>query len=81
MPKNLGNVEGLKKLDLSGIAIEELPLSIEGLVNLTLLILTDCEKLVYLPSTISCLKLLESLELSGCSKFEYLPENLGSVEA
>ena len=64
---------------MSGTAIEELPLSIEGLVNLTLLTLADCEKLVYLPSTISSLKSLESLELSGCSKFEYLPENLGSI--
>ena len=56
-----------------------MPLSIEGLVNLTLLTLAYCEKLVYLPSTISSLKLLESLELSGCSEFEYLLENLGSV--
>ena len=40
LPKNLGNVEGLKKLDLSG-TIEELPSSIEGLINLTLLTLAD----------------------------------------
>ena len=29
LPENLGNAEGLEKLDLSGIAIKELPSSIE----------------------------------------------------
>ena len=32
--ENLGNVKGLKKLDLSGTAIKELPSSIEHLTSL-----------------------------------------------
>ena len=51
LPKNPWIIEDLERLDLSRTAIEELPLSIEGLVNLTLLTLADCEKLVYLPIT------------------------------
>ncbi|XP_030926146.1 disease resistance-like protein DSC1 [Quercus lobata] len=80
LPENLGNVEGLEKLDLSGTAIKELPSSIEHLTSLTLLSLKNCKNLVCLPSTICCLKLLNSLDLSGCSKFDRLPENLGNVE-
>ena len=80
LPENLGNVEGLEKLDLSGTAIKELPSSIEHLTSLTLLSLKNCKNLVCLPSTICCLKLLNSLDLSGCSKFDSLPENLGNVE-
>nr|XP_023878374.1 TMV resistance protein N-like [Quercus suber] len=81
LPENLWIIEGLEKLDLSRIAIEELPSSIERLTSLTLLTLKGCKNLVCLPSTICSLKLLESLDLSGCSKFDNLPENLGNVEA
>ena len=38
LPENLGNLKGLKELYLSGTAIKELPLSIEGLTALTSLI-------------------------------------------
>ena len=34
LPKNLGNVKGLKRLDLRGTTIKELPLSIECLTSL-----------------------------------------------
>ncbi|XP_030971320.1 TMV resistance protein N-like isoform X2 [Quercus lobata] len=78
--ENLGNVEGLYKLDLSGTVIKELPSSIEYSTNLNFLILKDCKNLVRLPNTICSLKLLNYLDLSGCSKFDNLPENLGNVE-
>ncbi|XP_030927760.1 TMV resistance protein N-like [Quercus lobata] len=80
LPESLGNVKGLKKLDLSGTAITELPSSIEHLTSLTLLSLKDCKTLVCLPSTICSLKSLESLDLSRCSKFDNLPKNPGNVE-
>ncbi|XP_050242459.1 disease resistance protein RUN1-like [Quercus robur] len=80
LPENLGNVEGLEKLDLSGMAIKELPSSIEHLTSLTLLSRKNCKNLVCFPSTICCLKLLNSLDLSGCLKFDSLLENLGNVE-
>ncbi|KAK9987250.1 hypothetical protein SO802_032201 [Lithocarpus litseifolius] len=78
--ENLGNAEGLEKLDLSGTAIKELPSLIEHLTSLTLLSLKNCKYIVCLPSTICCLKLLNSLDLFGCSKFDSLLENLGNVE-
>ena len=55
-PENLGNFKGLKMLFLSGIAIKELPSSIEGLTTLTFLILEDCKNLECLPSAICSLK-------------------------
>ena len=78
--ENLGNVEGLEKLDLSGTAIKELPSSIEHLTNLTVLTLKDCKNLVRLLNAIWSLKLGNSLDLSGCSKFDNLLENLGNVK-
>ncbi|GMY19743.1 TMV resistance protein N-like [Fagus crenata] len=78
--ENIGNVDGLKELYLSGTAIKELPASVERFTCLTYLTLSDCKNLVCLPSTICSLKLLKSLDLSRCSKFENLPENLGDVE-
>ena len=80
LQENLGNVEGLEKLDLSVIAIKELPSSIERLTNLTVLTLKDCKNLMRLPNAIWSLKLGNSLDLSGCSKFDNLPENLGNAE-
>ncbi|XP_050257401.1 disease resistance protein RPV1-like isoform X23 [Quercus robur] len=78
--ENLGNLNGLKNLHLSGTAIKELPSSIDGLTTLTSLTLWSCRNLVCLPNTICCLISLECLEISGCSSFEYLPENLGNVK-
>ena len=78
--ENLGNVEGLEKLDLSRTAIKELPSSIERLTNLTVLTLKDCKNLMHLPNAIWSLKLGNSLDLSGCSKFYNLLENLENVE-
>ena len=80
LPKNLGNVEGLKVLNLSETCIKELPSSIERLTSLTSLTLRDCKNLVCLPNIICSVKLLECLDLFGCSKVENLPENLGNVE-
>ena len=80
LPKNLGNVKGLKEIDLSGTAIKKLPSSIEGLTSLTLLTLKYCTNLVCLPSTICSLKSLECIDLYGCSNFDNLPENLGNIK-
>ena len=80
LPKNLGNLKGLKRLSLSGTTIKELPSSIEGLTALTLLTLNDCKNLVCLPSTICSLHLLECLDLCVCSNCDNLPENLGNFK-
>ena len=78
--ENLGNLKGLKELDLSGTAIKEFSSSIEGLTTITLLTLEDCKNLVPLPSTICSLNWLERLCLCGCSNFDNLLENLGNLK-
>ena len=63
LPENLGILNGLKKVSLSGTTLKELPSSIEGLTALTLLIFKVCKNLV-------CL-LLGSKDL-GCYVFRTL---------
>ncbi|KAK9984835.1 hypothetical protein SO802_034360 [Lithocarpus litseifolius] len=79
LPKDLGNIINLKELNLSGTAIKELPSSVEFLIGLTSLDLTNCKKFVLLPSTICSLKSLEVISLFGCSKFDKLPKDLGNI--
>ena len=78
--EDLGNITSLKVIDLSATAIKELPSSIEFLIGLTSLDLTDCKNFVLLPSTICSLKSLYKIYLSGCSKFVNLLENLENLK-
>ncbi|KAL0009632.1 hypothetical protein SO802_011134 [Lithocarpus litseifolius] len=80
LPENLWIIKGLEILDLSKADIEELPSSIERLIDLTSLTLRYCENLVSLPNIICNLKLLKSLDLFGCLKFRNLPKNIGNVK-
>ncbi|XP_050260408.1 disease resistance protein RPV1-like isoform X2 [Quercus robur] len=80
LPENLWMIKDLRKLDLSGTAIEGLPSSIECLTSLTVLTLRYCTNLVHLPSTICSLKLLNSLDLYGCLKFVNFPKNIGNMK-
>ena len=59
LPENLENLNGLKKLYLSGTTVKKLPSSIECLMALALLTLKVCKNLVCLPKAICSLKLLE----------------------
>ncbi|XP_023918694.2 disease resistance protein RPV1-like, partial [Quercus suber] len=80
LSENLGNLKGLYYLDLSGTAIKEVSLSIEGLTTLNSLTLKDCKNLVCLPSTICSLSSLHRLDLCGCSNFDNLSKNLGNLK-
>ncbi|GMY19730.1 TMV resistance protein N-like [Fagus crenata] len=80
LPENLGNFEVLEELYLDGTSIKELPSSVERLISLTSLDLTDCENCVFPSSIICSLKSLKYLNLSGCSKFDDLLKNLGNVK-
>ena len=77
LPENLGNLKGLEKLHLSGTNIKELPSSIECLMHLTSLTLSNCHKLVSLPNTTCGFEFLGALDFSTCSRFKNLPENHG----
>ncbi|KAL4628703.1 hypothetical protein ACB092_05G258900 [Castanea dentata] len=80
LPEDLGNIVSLEKLILGGTVIQELPSSVEFLISLWSLDLTDCKNFVFLPSTICNLKSLSHIYLCGCSKFVNLPKNLGNLK-
>ncbi|KAL0006306.1 hypothetical protein SO802_013867 [Lithocarpus litseifolius] len=79
LPTNLGNLECLENLEVIGIAIRELPSSVERLTSLTSLNLSDCKDLLSLPDTICSVTNLKALTLSGCSSLDRLPKKLGNL--
>ena len=70
-PKGL---ENLRKLQLDGTAIQELPSSIRNLKGLQYLNLAYCSNLLSLPETICHLKSLAFLSCQGCSQLKSFPE-------
>ncbi|PPS10623.1 hypothetical protein GOBAR_AA10009 [Gossypium barbadense] len=78
---SIGEVSpNVTKLCLEGIAIEELPSSIECLTNLRVFYLWGCRRLKSLPSSIHKLKSLEYFDLQGCSRLEIFPEIMDTME-
>ena len=73
-PKFTGIMKSLSKLILCRTAIKKVPsLSIECLTSLTILDLSSCTNLKYLPSNMHKLRSLKKLVLFFCSKLKYLP--------
>ena len=70
-PKGL---ENLRKLQLGGTTIQELPSSIRNLKGLQNLDLAYCSNLLSLPETICHLKSLAFLSCQGCSQLKSFPE-------
>ena len=70
-PKGL---ENLRKLQLDGTAIQELPSSIRNLKGLQYLNLAYYSSLLSLPETICHLKSLAFLSCQGCSQLKSFPE-------
>ncbi|XP_018729214.2 TMV resistance protein N-like [Eucalyptus grandis] len=67
-------LESLKELRLEGIAIKELPISIENLIALERMHLHECKNLLNLPSSIYKLQNLESLEVQNCPNLIEFPK-------
>ena len=65
---SVGSLKCLLELNLDGTSIEELPLTIKDLTNLTLLSLQNCKKNLSFASV--CLPSLEILILKGCNKVQ-----------
>ncbi|KAL8128282.1 hypothetical protein AgCh_015021 [Apium graveolens] len=80
LPQDIGIMEGLEIFVACFSAIEQLPDSFGGLVNLVQLGLSYCKKLRNLPNSICNLKLLKQLDVTNCSNLEQLPEQLGKMQ-
>ncbi|PRQ36029.1 putative leucine-rich repeat domain, L domain-containing protein [Rosa chinensis] len=82
LPKIPVKMDSLRRFSLEGSDIRELDESIENLIGLEELDLTDCKNLTTLPCSIYRLHNLKSLEASGCSKlatFPKIPVNMDSL--
>ncbi|XP_074380976.1 disease resistance protein Roq1-like isoform X2 [Apium graveolens] len=78
LPKKLGGMKLLKKLDASYTAIEELPDSITQLKKLLYLKLDGCKKLRKLPEQIGNMEGLRTFHASGTA-IEQLPDSFGDL--
>ncbi|BFG40691.1 hypothetical protein CerSpe_269650, partial [Prunus speciosa] len=74
------HMQNLKWIYLCDTAIEQIPSSIEHLVGLAELNVSDCKRLLGLPSAICNLKSLKILFGGGCSKLDKLPGDMESLE-
>lgn len=78
--KGLRNMKHLKFLSLQGISrINELPETIQKLVNLEILDLNSCHNLEAIPENIVSLQKLTHLDISECYMLDYMPKGLGSL--
>ncbi|KAK3431007.1 hypothetical protein EUGRSUZ_E02245, partial [Eucalyptus grandis] len=80
-PDILNKLEGLEELFLEGIAIRELPTSIENLVALKRMYIRDCKNLEHLPSNIYKLQNLEDLEVQHCTNLIKFPQYKNSLDS
>ncbi|KAM1456317.1 hypothetical protein ACFX1R_006427 [Malus domestica] len=74
----ISSLKRLACLNLSGTQIQEVPSSIQKLLNLQLLVLNGCKKLAKIHPSIKCLKRLIVLDLGDCP-LDCLPKGLGSL--
>ncbi|KAL8268477.1 hypothetical protein R6Q59_002275 [Mikania micrantha] len=76
LPKDLGQMECLEKLDLSHTHVKHLPGSICKLKHLKTLFLSYCDFLEKLPDDVGQLESLEILDLTKCSKLKDIPSSI-----
>ncbi|XP_008237625.2 PREDICTED: TMV resistance protein N-like [Prunus mume] len=74
------HIQKLKKIYIHRTAIEQIPSSIEHLVGLHYLCISECKSLLGLPSAICKLKSLTRLAMPRCSKVDKLPGEMECLE-
>ncbi|KAL8128036.1 hypothetical protein AgCh_014829 [Apium graveolens] len=80
LPKQFGNMVGLRIFCAVFSAIEQLPDSSVGLINLESLDLKGCKNLRNLPNSLWKLESLRVLDLGMCSKLKRLPDELEKMQ-
>lgn len=78
LPKEIGELKTLKKLEILNVPFNEFPLWIENLENLEYLMVRGCE-LTILPSFIAKLKKLKVLRIENC-ELSSIPKELALLE-
>ncbi|KAL8128297.1 hypothetical protein AgCh_015036 [Apium graveolens] len=78
LPDQIGEMKGLKTIDVSCTAIEQLPDSITRLREVEELKLSGCKKLRRLPEHIGNIEFLRIFD-ANCSGIEQLPESFGKT--
>ncbi|CAL2276078.1 unnamed protein product [Prunus armeniaca] len=73
-------MKNLSMLGLGGTAIAQIPSSVERLVGLVELNISDCKSLLGLPSAICKLNSLKTLRMLGCSKVDKLSGEMECLE-
>ncbi|MFS7889262.1 putative leucine-rich repeat domain superfamily [Helianthus anomalus] len=76
LPEDLGQLECLEKLYLSGTKVKHLPGSICMLKHLKTLVLSHCELLEKLPEDVGQLESLEILHLGNFPNLREIPNNI-----
>nr|XP_017242279.1 PREDICTED: TMV resistance protein N-like isoform X1 [Daucus carota subsp. sativus] len=79
LPDQLGEIKGLKMIDVSYTAIEKLPDSVTHLKKLIQLNLRSCKKLANLPEQLGDMKALRELD-AGSSAIEKLPDSITQLK-
>ncbi|CAL8173621.1 unnamed protein product [Prunus armeniaca] len=74
------HMQNLKMINPCETAIEQIPSSIEHLVGLDYLNISDCKSLLGLPSAMCNLKSLKTLCVKRCSKLDKLPGDMEFLE-
>lgn len=82
LPENLGDLENLRHLDLSGCTnLNELPNSFSQLLRLQFLALQDCMHLSITEDILGQISTLEHVDFEGCCKLVDLPEGIPQQES
>ncbi|KAL1828015.1 hypothetical protein ACET3Z_006427 [Daucus carota] len=79
LPMELGKMVSLKQLRMKGLAVSEIPNSIQRLHELVDLFLSGNQNLRKIPDSICRLRSLKRLYISGCKRLEISPEKFGHL--
>ncbi|KAF8039336.1 hypothetical protein BT93_B1771 [Corymbia citriodora subsp. variegata] len=79
LPKEVGELQELKKLLLDASGITKIPISIHSLRKLERLSVKYCHSLVEIPLSFGNFSSLKELDLNYCKSLRELPSSLGSL--
>ncbi|GLT95147.1 hypothetical protein SLE2022_128450 [Rubroshorea leprosula] len=79
LPESVGDLKQLRYINLSHTEIQSIPRSVGFLVYLQSLILHNCKKLAWLPTTIGNLRDLHHLDITDTPSLQEMPLQVGNL--